>query len=154
MKPMTLITLLFLAGLVFLFAVTAFTANRWVEREYEYRERHHSAVVSTMNQYNASLNPASTGPSVNVTNFLLVLFASTGLFTAVGALIGKDGLNGLLRQLKSILKKPRPVHRPTAVNVHEPLPVNAYPLREQPPAVHALPDYQETQEPSDGIRWV
>jgi hypothetical protein len=151
MKIATLFTVIVLASLLVFFGLAATAANRAVDREYALREQHTSSVVSTINQYNASTAPNRGASGATFTNVLLVVFALTGLFTAVGATVGKGGLNGLVRQLKSGRRSHRPVHTPAPVPVHTPLTMNDYPMREP---VHALAaSTTSTEEPDDNIQW-
>jgi hypothetical protein len=151
MKPSTLITTLVLFAILVFFGLSAVAANRAVDREYEYRERHSSSVVSTIEQYNTAVNPSQRSQSGTIINVVVIVLAVTLLFTAVGVTVGKGGLNGLVRQLKSHRRSSQPVHRPAHVPVHTPPALNDYnPIRE-PATVHAL-TASETHD--DEIQWV
>jgi hypothetical protein len=132
MKATTIFVIFLFTAVLFMAGALFFAADRAVQAEYTHRARSESVIATRITQYQTGVNGEQQSTFTGG-GMLTAVLAFTVMFTALSGFMGKDGLNGLLRQIQRMKpKKPRshPAVYPAPVNV----PVNA-------PAPLALPEY-------------
>lgn len=139
-----LLTLLLPVVLLSLFFLST-ASNRWVERHYDHVQTQQTSIMGQVSQLNAARHGRGLAPDWLTT--LLTVSSSLSLFALASRLaLGRDGLSGVLRQLKSRPKTTKKQEAPLRI-MHPPPPYE--PLTTDPHPELSPP----TPDESDPIRW-